>query len=314
MVLIVDMRRVVRAIAAWLAVMTMSWSATASAASPDTVYFQDSDSTQLVGYLFRPADTTDQQRHPAIVMLHGRGGPYSSNVNAACSSVARNVSSPCNAGTLSLRHKMWGEYWAARGYLALHVDSFGPRGRAHGYGRNSHDLPERQAVNEMSVRPLDAEAALAYLAGRDDVQKDSIMLQGWSNGGSTALNVMYRQTQGTSSFTAARFRAALVFYPGCGTRSILSQRYRSDAGVWVFLAADDEEVSPRNCLRALQTDGESDKVKVIEYPGATHDFDDPGRARQSVPANRAAKEDAMGRAAALLEDAVNEPAIQGRIR
>lgn len=292
----------------------MSLSATASATPPETVYFPGGDGTELVGYLFRPADNAEHLRHPAVVMLHGRGGPYSSNVNATCSRVGRDISSPCNAGTLSLRHKMWGEYWAARGYLALHVDSFGPRGRAHGYGRNSHDLPERQAVNEMRVRPLDAETALAYLAARDDVQKDGIMLQGWSNGGSTALNVMYRQMLGNSSFAAARFRAALVFYPGCGVRSILSQHYRSDADVWVFLAADDEEISPRNCLRALQTDGESGKVKVIEYPGATHDFDDPGRTRQSVPENRAAKEDAMRRAALLVEKFSNSaswPAVPG---
>jgi len=295
------MYRAMQAIAALLAGVMMSLPATASAAPHDTVYFPGGDGVELVGYLFRPADNPDQVRHPAVVMLHGRGGPYSSNVNAACSRIARDVSSPCNAGTLSLRHKMWGEYWAARGYLALHVDSFGPRGRAHGYGRNSRDLPERQAVNEMSVRPLDAEAALGYLSGRDDVQKDGIVLQGWSNGGSTALNVMYRQTEGNSSFAAGRFRAALVFYPGCGVRSILSQRYRSDTDVLVFLAANDEEVSPRNCLHALQAGGETDKVKVIEYPGATHDFDDPGRTRQSVPANRAAKEDAMRRAALLLD-------------
>jgi len=283
-----------------LATIATCWSATASAAPPDTVYFPGSDGTVLVGYLFRPVDNAGHARHPAIVMLHGRGGPYSSNVNARCTRVGRDVDSPCNAGTLSARHKMWGEYWAARGYLALHVDSFGPRGRAHGYGRHSHDLPERQAVSELSVRPLDAEAALAYLTARDDVQKDGIMLQGWSNGGSTALNVMYRQTQGSSSFPAARFRAALVFYPGCGTRAILSQRYRSDADVLVFLAANDEEVSPRNCLHALQTDSNAGKVKVIEYPGATHDFDDPGRARQSVPENRAAKEDAMRQAELFL--------------
>jgi carboxymethylenebutenolidase len=306
------MYRTMQAIAALLAGVVMSLPATAFAAPPDTVYFPGADGTELVGYLFRPSDETGQRR-PAVVMLHGRGGPYSSNVNATCSRVGREIDSPCNARTLSLRHRMWGEYWAAHGYFALHVDSFGPRGRAHGYGRNSHDLPERQAVNEMSVRPLDAEAALAYLTGRDDVQKDGIVLQGWSNGGSTALNVMYRQAGGNSSFAMGRFGAALVFYPGCGVRSILSQRYRSDTDVLVFLATNDEEVSPRSCLRALQTDGAAGKVEVIDYPGATHDFDDPGRARQSVPANRAAKEDAMRRAALLLEafsNSATRPAAQ----
>lgn len=283
-----------------MAALCLSLPLMVSAAPPATVYFPSTDGTELVGYLFQPASDSHVP-HPAIVMLHGRGGPYSSKVNARCTRVGRALASPCNAETLSLRHKMWGEYWAARGYLALHVDSFGPRARAHGYGRNSHDAPERQAVNEMTVRPLDAEAALAYLAARADVQKDRIMLQGWSNGGSTALNVMYRQTLGDSSATPLRFRAALVFYPGCGSRSILTRRFRSDTEVWVFLAANDEEVAPLNCHRILPADAPDSLVKLTEYPGATHDFDDPGRPRQSVADNRAAKEDAMRRAGPLLD-------------
>jgi len=289
-----------RAVIAPLAAMLWIMPMTASAASPATVYFPSGDGTELVGYLFQPPGDSNAL-HPAIVMLHGRDGPYSSNVNAKCSHVGRDVSSPCHAGTLSQRHKMWGEYWANHGYLALHVDSFGPRERAHGYGRNSHDLPERQAVNEMTVRPLDAEGALAYLASRNDVRKDRIMLQGWSNGGSTALNVMYRQAQGHSSVAPLRFRAALVFYPGCGARSILTRRYRSDTQVWVFLAESDEEVSPRNCVAVMRSDDPASLVKVIEYPGATHDFDDPGRSRQAIEENRTAKEDVMQRAASLLD-------------
>src|SRR5215468_6750187 len=75
---------------------------------------------------------------PAIVMLHGRSGPYSTNVNEDCTWVGRSISSDCDATTLSKRHAMWGQYWAERGYLALLVDSFGPRGKAHGFGRFTH--------------------------------------------------------------------------------------------------------------------------------------------------------------------------------
>jgi dipeptidyl aminopeptidase/acylaminoacyl peptidase len=85
----------------------MGLSATASAAPPDTVYFPGGDGTELVGYLFRPSSDAGLRR-PAIVMLHGRGGPYSSNVNATCSRVGRDISSPCNAETLSLRHRCLG--------------------------------------------------------------------------------------------------------------------------------------------------------------------------------------------------------------
>jgi dienelactone hydrolase len=71
--------------------------------------------------------------HPAVVMLHGRTGPYSSRVNKDCTFVRRGTPSPCDASTLSKRHLEWGEFWAERGYVALHVDSFGPRGKAHGF-------------------------------------------------------------------------------------------------------------------------------------------------------------------------------------
>ena len=182
--------------------------ATAARAEPETVYFASADGrTEIVGYLFRPAGGG---AHPAIVLLHGRAGPYSSNDSRDCTLVARNTASPCNAATLSKRHVMWGEFWAARGVLALLPDSFGPRGKAHGFGRFTHDDPDRADVNEETVRPLDAEGALAYLRGRGDVAANRIFIQGWSNGGSTTLNVMIRQG------AKAGFRAALAFYPGCG--------------------------------------------------------------------------------------------------
>ena len=138
--------------------------AAAAPATPQTVHFTAADGrTELVAYLFEPADNG---RHPAVVMLHGRSGPYSANVNAGCTQIEPGQASPCNATTLSRRHAMWSAYWAQHGYAALLVDSFGPRGRAHGYGRHTHDDADRVAVNERTVRPLDAEAALAWLSAR----------------------------------------------------------------------------------------------------------------------------------------------------
>jgi carboxymethylenebutenolidase len=270
-------------------------------AVPRTEYFPSADGrTELVGYVFAPAGAGP---HPAIVLLHGRGGPYSASVNAACTRVAPGLASPCNAATLSRRHMMWGDYWAARGYVALLVDSFGPRGRAHGYGRFTHDDPDREAVNERSVRPLDAEGALAWLAARPDVRPERVMLQGWSNGASTALNAMVRQATGASVQRGHRFRAALVFYPGCGPRALVSRPVVADAPVWAFLGAADEEVSPAVCADVLGS-ASGGPVSVTMYPGATHDFDDPGTARQAQPANREARADAMARAGRLLDGLV----------
>ncbi|WFU29666.1 dienelactone hydrolase family protein [Bradyrhizobium brasilense] len=268
---------------------------TASAAAPDTVFFSSADGkTEIVGYLFRPQTPGP---HPAIVLLHGRGGPYSINVNRDCTLVSRtNPSAACNAGSLSKRHAMWGQYWADHGYFALLPDSFGPRRKAHGFGRFTHDDPDRTDVNEKTVRPLDAEGALSWLRSQNEISGNRIFLQGWSNGGSTALNVMQRQ--GATS----GYRAALVFYPGCGPAALLAQTLRSAAPITMLLGTDDEEVSPDRCRDvASRSVAAGSKIDVVVYPGATHDFDDPGRRRQSNPVNSAALQDAMVRAIAAVD-------------
>jgi carboxymethylenebutenolidase len=266
-------------------------------AAPETVYFESADGTEIVGYLFKPRVAG---AHGAVVMLHGRAGPYSANVNADCTFVARDVASPCNAATLSKRHRMWGDYWSARGYLALLPDSFGPRGVAYGFGRFTHGDPDRDDVNEKTVRPLDAEGALAYLRTRRDVMPQRVFLQGWSNGGSTALNVMIRQ--GKSRDARDGFRAALAFYPGCGKAALLENVVKTTAPIAMFLGSADEEVSPTICQHvAERSRAAGTTITVTLYPGATHDFDDPGDKRQSVPANAAAKDDAMRRAIEIVE-------------
>src|SRR3569832_1767942 len=158
-------------------------------AEPATVYFRSADGrTDLAAYLFKP---TTPGPHPAIVLLHGRAGPYSANFNKDCTLVSRGQVSLCFAATLSKRHAMWGEFWAARGVVALLPDSFGPRGKAHGFGRFTHGDPDRDEVNEKTVRPLDAEGALVYLRGRPDVTTSRIFLQVWLFGGLLVLFVLF---------------------------------------------------------------------------------------------------------------------------
>jgi carboxymethylenebutenolidase len=260
-----------------------------------TVPFPSADGrTELTAYLFTPAGAGP---HPAVVMLHGRAGPSSSRINGDCTRIGPALPSPCDASTLSQRHQAWAAYWVERGYLALLVDSYGPRGVAHGFGRHTHGAPERAEVNELTVRPLDAEGALAWLAPRSDVNPARILLQGWSNGASTALNVMQRQASRLGG-TAPSFAGAMVFYPGCGPQALLSSSPELDRPVQVLLGAADQEVSPQRCLRVLRQAipmRRNSSPVVTLYPGATHDFDDPGRPRQAIPANRQARADALAR-------------------
>ena len=263
------------------------WLDRASAADmPVRVTFASADGkTTLVGYVFKPA-RLPAARVPAVVMMHGRAGAYSSQAGGVW-----------DATTLSQRHAMWGEFWAEQGYIAVVVDGFGPRGYPQGFPRFSYEKRPPE-LDEVSIRPLDAYGALAYLRARPDVLPDRIGLMGWSNGGSATLAAMSADAPGIAGPTPATgFRAALAFYPACGLKGRFDDGYRPYAPVRIFHGTDDEEVSPRRCgalvekSRALGGD-----IAIRFYEGATHGFDDPGRKRQRLPANAAAFEDAVARA------------------
>lgn len=267
----------------------------ALAAPPATVHFPSLDGqTELVGYLYLPEGAAPW---PAVVMLHGRSGPYSSAARGRH-----------DATTLSQRHRQWGEFWAARGYAALLVDSFGPRGHAAGFPRGSYN--ERpSAVNEQRVRPLDAYGAAAWLRARGDIMSERIGLQGWSNGAMATLATL---AQRPAEFTAPAgamspqngFRAALALYPGCAAQA--GHGWMPYAPLVMMVGSADEEVSPRTCRRLAEEVERAAKrgtaaqpaFEFVWYEGAQHSFDDPGRARQSVPANAAATRDALQRAEA----------------
>ena len=244
--------------------------------------------TTLVGYVFAPHGKAG--RAPAIVMMHGRAGAYSSEANGRY-----------DASTLSKRHRMWGELWASLGYVAILVDGFGPRGFPHGFPRFSYDQ-RPESLNEITVRPLDAYGGLAYLRTRRDVIADHVGLQGWSNGGSATLASMAEVAADTPGAAmrgpTTGFRAAVAFYPACGLKGMFEDGgYKPYAPVRVLQGDADEEVSPKRCATLVEKSrAAGGDIEIKLYPGATHDFDDPGRSRQGVEANVAAKADALVRA------------------
>ena len=262
-----------------------------AAAAPETIQFPSADgTTTLVGYLFRPEGAG---RRPAIIMLHGRSGPYSSRAGGVYT-----------AATLSGRHLSWARFWQERGYVALLVDSFGPRGYGAGFPRGSYrQRPEE--VSEQKVRPLDAYGALAHLRTRRDVIGDRIGLQGWSNGAMTALVTMSDTAPGIARPTPATgFRAAAALYPGCNMEHV-QRRFVPYASVLMLIAAADDEVSPKACEDlAARSRAAGAPVELVVYDGAEHNFDDPGRAKQASEANSRATADARVRAARLFDTAL----------
>ena len=282
-----------RYISLWLLVAASG----AFAATPETVKFPSRDGkTKLIGYLFKP---TTAGPHAAVVMLHGRAGPYSSLKPGVV-----------DANNLTARHRMWGEFWAGRGYIALHVDSFGPRGYAQGFPKGSYKRRPAE-LNEQTVRPLDAYGALEYLRTRNDVIADRIGVQGWSNGGMTLLAAMDMNAPRVAPDTADRvrlakpaptsgFRAAIAQYPGCTVQQIQGD-YTPYAPLMMLVASDDDEVSPKVCaMLAAQLRQRDAELEFVVYQGAHHAYDDPGRTKQSHAPNQAAMEDTLRRAEAFF--------------
>ncbi len=261
---------------------------------PQRVTFLSVDGqTKLVGYLWSPEGSG---RHPAVVMLHGRAGPYSSLANGVY-----------EAKTLSRRHKEWGAFWAARGYIGLHVDSFSPRGYGEGFPRGSY-ASRPAAVSEETVRPLDAYGALRYLRSRRDVDPGRIGVQGWSNGGMTVLATMWDHAPGIENPTAdSGFRAALAFYPGCGSESY-RKHYLPYAPLHLFVGTADEEVSPEVCQKLVaRSKAVQGQISITVYEGAEHNFDDPSRKKQDRPPDHEATVDSKRRAERFFATYLEKP-------
>lgn len=77
--------------------------------------------------------------------------------------------------------------------------------------------------------------------------------------------------------------------------------YHAYAPILLMNAGDDEEVSPKRCEEfAKRAKSDGNDIKVIVYPGAAHNFDDPSKSKREIPANHAATEDALREAEAFF--------------
>lgn len=208
----------------------------------------------LTGYWFA---VDEPGRRPAVVLLHGCGGPHGRH------------------GELSERLADYASWVRVQGWHALVVDSLGPRGESELCTQKTGTRAVTQAN-----RRLDALGALQWLAARDDVDAGRLALVGWSNGGSTVLaatNLKLREVSGA----AVKPRAAVAFYPGCAAE--LKRGYQPAAPLLMLLGEKDDWTSPQPCMELARRAGA--KVQVEVYAGAYHGFDSDAklRLRRDVP-------------------------------
>ena len=225
----------------------LAWTAT-----PQKVTFLSDQGITLIGWLFKPAGTGPYR---TVVFLHSCAGAYS-------------YSDPAK-GVANL-YREWGDRLVAAGYVALLVDSFTPRGAAQnecGLGTAS--------VSVINARPVDAYAALKFLAAKPFVSANRVGLLGWSHGGSSGMATM-DVTRATASY---RFKAAVVFYPGCGLYNafggIIRSTWKPYAPFVILHGSADTVVSPATCqtrVTRAQALGAT-ATSLTLFQNAHHNFD-----------------------------------------
>ena len=196
---------------------------------------------QLSALMFRPRGPGP---FPALALMHGCGGMYT------------------NQGYVTASYRHWAELLALEGYVALLVDSFGPRGY-----RSICELQERP-IRESRERAADIYAAREWLAAQPYVAAGRIGVIGWSNGASGTLYGM-RESQRRRGI-----RAAVAFYPGCRTLARSEPPFRPYAPLLVLAGEADDWTPAAPCVELAEiARKQGAPMEIVTYPGAHHSFD-----------------------------------------
>jgi dienelactone hydrolase len=127
----------------------------------------------------------------------------------------------------------------------------------------------------MSSRQGDAWGALRYLSSLVFVDPERIALVGASQGGIVGLQLA--STHQVDLFAipeGPKFRALVAYYPWC---SVASDQLTIPT--LVLIGEVDDWSSASECEGWMQRRaGRGAPVKLVVYPGAHHDFDNPGLA------------------------------------
>jgi len=180
----------------------------------------------LPGYWFR-AETPADATAPALVLLHGCGGPYGA---------------PGPTGP-RLAARMF-EYAALVNRLGVHVlvtDSLTPRGEKELCTQRTGSRRVTQVE-----RRRDALGALRWLAAQPGVDGARLGLLGWSHGGSAVLSATDAGHPEVAGATP-RPVLAVAFYPGCA--AALAEGWRPVAPLLLLVGEADDWTPAASCQR-----------------------------------------------------------------
>src|SRR5262249_19359235 len=156
----------------------------------------------------------------------------------------------------------WARWFADHGYVAMVVDSFGPRGV-------KPDCREGPDEPPITARFDDAFGALRYLQSLPFVQPDRIGAIGWAQGGVYAIGVsngpsLERAKKRGVELPAVGFAAAIGVYPGGCFSLVKEQAIRP---LLVLIGGADDWTPAAECqemvdaMRARESD-----ATIVIYP------------------------------------------------
>lgn len=170
----------------------------------------------------------------------------------------------------------WAEWLRERGYVALIVDSWSPRGIRDGCVPAKSEVPN-------TARLDDAVGALRWLQSRLYVDAAHVGIMGWSNGGAFAMAVingpsLQRARVRGVTMPAPGYAVAVAFYPGACYSLVHEQVVRP---LLVLIGDADDWTDPWECgamVAAMRVRGSD--ATIVYYHGAYHYFDDRDRPRR----------------------------------
>ena len=207
-----------------------------SAKAQEIVHVTKSDGQVIDAYLFRPKTAPP---YPTVLALHGCGGLKNTQ------------------GDFYLSYQDWTNRFTDLGYLVVYPDSFGSRGLG-----SLCDMRERP-INARG-RAGDVTVVANWLGEQSDVNTNRLYLIGWSNGGETALQVVWREKP-----DHVDYKKAAIFYPGC--KGFDKAGWFSRVPLTLFHGQSDDWTPIEPCLELAQ----KNHFDLIAYPNAYHSFDHP---------------------------------------
>ena len=197
----------------------------------------------ITGELGLPA--RGAERVPAVVLMHGAGGVQD-------------------------YHYLWAREIQSVGVATFIVDSFSGRG----VGKISETVEGHEAVN-IGSRIVDAYRSLALLATHPRIDRERVVLMGFSHGGATTLHATYTRFQQSYLTPGLEYAAYLPFYAFCNTR-VIDDDQISRRPIRLFHGAADDytPVAPCHAWVARAKAAGADAA-ITEYPLVYHAFDNP---------------------------------------